>query len=112
MKVFLLLLTLLHGPLVVSSTQLWNDYHASQPKADQKYRDKELLVSGRLRTISASYKLCLDGGKQQVDGVTAVLRNEDLVKAGTLQVGQTVSLVCTGAGVVFGEPLLLSCKIP
>lgn len=109
-RALLLTLALLAPPRPVASTQLWADYRRDHVAADAKYRDKALLVSGAVRAVSATYTLYLEGGPGQVDGVTAVLRDSEIAKAGPVRVGQQLRLECVGAGVVFNEPVLLACK--
>jgi hypothetical protein len=116
MRALLLLLALATAkpvvPPVVSATQLWSQYRTNPAVADAKYRDKELLVLGVVRAVSATYTVYLDGGPGQVDGVTAVPDAGQYENMSHFQVGKSAALICTCVGLVFNEPILLRCKTP
>lgn len=102
----------LAAPVQVSSVKLWNDYRKDPAAADKLYRDRETVVTGRVREVSATYTLYLEGGPGQVDGVTASPAPGQIEALARHHVGDIAGLVCTGAGLAFNEPILLNCKVP
>jgi hypothetical protein len=105
-------LAVLLQPIHVTSFQLWNEYRADEAKADAKYRDKLLSVTGKVREISATYTIYLEGGNGAENGVVTRWAGAEVGKAGSIRVGDRLTLVCTGAGLVFKEPILLECRFP
>lgn len=112
MRALLLLLALAVQPLRVDSVKLWDDYHADVKVADAKYRDKPILITGKVREISSTYTIYFAGGAGAKDGVTTRWAGAEVAKAGSIRVGDRLTLSCTGAGIVFDEPILLECRFP
>jgi hypothetical protein len=98
-------------PIPVTSTKLWNDYRIDKAGADAKYRDKKLVLTGKVREISTTYTLYLEGGAGAITGVTAVMADAELVKSSAVKLWQSVKVICTGAGIVFNEPIVLGCVL-
>lgn len=110
-QVLALFLTVQQLPFAVTASQLWVAYRQSEGVANKKYRDHRLTVTGRVFHVSATYDISLDGGPGQVNGVVAVPGAHQYEAASRLQIGQIATLECDGAGAIYGEPLLLNCKV-
>jgi hypothetical protein len=109
---FVLALLLALQIVSVTSKQLWHAYNADPVAADVRYRNQRIRVQGKIKAISSTYTIYLDGDVGQVEGVTNILRTRELAKASALHVGDAMALECTGSGRVFGEPINLDCVIP
>ncbi len=92
---------------------LCKEYKANTAKADSKYRDKRILLHGKLQSISANYTALYLYADGIPDGMTAVVSdyNHELLKVANLKVNDQVNLVCVGAGLVFNTPIVLRCEI-
>jgi hypothetical protein len=104
----LVLLAALAAPVPVTSVQLCDAYRKDPAAADKLYRDKDLRLSGRVREVSATYTLYLDGGAASV---TAVPDDGQIVNLSRFHVGDQAAVTCVGAGIVFNEPIVLHCKL-
>jgi hypothetical protein len=96
----------------VTASDLWMAYMRDPAAADRKYRDRSVVVSGRIRSIDRDY----DGGMlvRLSTGEAMATVNAKLASAGdpamlTLNKGREVSLLCVGRGAAIGAPLLASC---
>jgi hypothetical protein len=98
--------------LVVTSIQLWNAYHANSVKADQQYLNKRFSITGKVIDIAATYTAYLEGGPGAITGVTVSYADGELPRAATVRPWHTITLNCRGAGIVFGEPLVVDCRFP
>jgi hypothetical protein len=99
--------------LTVSAHQLFDSYHANEVAADEKFKNKQLLISGRVSGIN---KDLLDNvylelvTRNQFMSVKANMDDREIQKASVLKRGQPVMIICTGAGMLLGSPVLDSCR--
>jgi hypothetical protein len=100
-------------PLPVTARQLFRDYRRNEVSADAKYKDKILAVTGTVGSINKGFTqqayLVLSTGDFM--SVNANLEDSETAKAARLSIGESVTVVCTGAGMVIGSPILHDCVI-
>ncbi len=103
------------GPvsLIVDAPILARDYSANEIAADNKYRDKAIAVRGVILSIG---KNVFNGGYVELDAqagpftnIHANLASEAVLEAAGYQKGQQVQLMCRGAGMIVGSPVLSDC---
>lgn len=100
--------------LTVTATQLYNDYHANEVAADEKYKGKTLRVTGSVASIDKDFMgniLLRLVTPNEFSQVMATLQDTEKGKAGRLAKGNGVRLVCEGQGMVIGSPSLDDCAI-
>lgn len=98
----------------VTASDLWMAYMRDPAAADRRFRDRSVVVSGRIRSIDRDF----DGGMlvrlstgDAMDTVNAKLAaKDDLVLRGAHK-GREISLLCVGRGAAIGAPLLGSCLV-
>lgn len=100
------------GSVVVTSTQLFNDYEANEVAADNKYKGKRLLVTGTVASIDkgpfGGLVLRLATPNQFMSTMCSMERSEQSTLA-ELQKGEQVRVLCKGTGMVLGSPSLDDC---
>lgn len=96
----------------VTTTQLLRDYKSDETAADDKYRNRTLLVTGTVgqvgKTIIGDDEptfVILEKSPNEVQAVGAPNWGE------ALKPGQTVTLRCTGKGFLLEMPILGDCTI-
>ena len=100
--------------LVVTAKDLWSAYDANEVAADEQYKGKRLIVTGKLQSID---KGILDDvvlklrTKNQFLSVHATLRDSEKAAAAALKKGVTVKVRCIGDGLILGSPLLKKCRL-
>lgn len=103
-------------PVVVSAQQLYADYHANEIAADEKYKGHDLLVTGRIDSIDkgafGTMVLRLGVGSSfGLESVMATLNVSQKSKAMLLSKGKRQTVLCTGQGMILGDPALADCNI-
>lgn len=96
----------------ISSEELYAAYEQNEIAADQLYKGKWLRVTGRVESIDSDLSdqpvimLLGDGYFSNVhaDGLPINI-------AMTLSKGQTITVICRGAGEVVGSPMLEDCEL-
>jgi tRNA_anti-like len=98
--------------ITVSAKQLWSAYQQNEVSADARYRDRLLLVGGQVESINkdALDKVYLVLAAPGLLGVHATLKDSQLGAAAGVSRGDHVSLLCTGAGLIIGAPMLDDCE--
>ena len=98
----------------VTAGQLFTDYQGNEVAADNKYKDKALLVSGTVQSIDKDFMddiiVSLTTANMFMP-VRANLDDSEKSKAASLSKGQTIKVLCTGGGMVIGNPQLRDCTI-
>lgn len=98
----------------VTAAQLFAGYEANEVSADERYKGKALLVTGKIASIDKDFtdgivlRLSTSNPFQTVD---ANLEDSEKPKAGRLAKGETVRVQCEGNGMVIGSPQLGDCVI-
>lgn len=99
--------------LQVSAYKLFSDYQRNEVAADNVYKGRSLAVSGVVSGINKDVfdKIYVElVTPNEFMNVQAHLGEGNESKAASLQVGETVTVVCTGAGMVIGSPMLDKCS--
>ena len=90
--------------VAVAASKYFNDYQVNAEKANKKYLDKEVRITGKVSYINSS---CPDNPYIMIDGVECTMANPEIIK--TLSIGKQVSLCGKGAGAALNIPFLLNC---
>lgn len=100
-------------PLKLSADDLFTAYKANEVSADAKYKGKTLAVSGTVSEIGKDFTdapyVKLSVAENQFEGVQAVFSKSSNDELAKLQKGQSITVTCTGNGMVIGTPIL-DCK--
>jgi hypothetical protein len=98
----------------VTASDLWMAYMRDPAAADRRFRDRSVVVSGRIRAIDRDF----DGGTlvrlstgDAMDTVNAKLATQDFSAMLGVHKGREISLLCVGRGAAIGAPLLGGCMI-
>ncbi len=98
----------------VTASDLWMAYMRDPAAADRMFRDRSVVVSGRIRAIDRDF----DGGTlvrlstgDAMDTVNAKLATQDSPAVLGVHKGREISLLCVGRGAAIGVPLLGGCMI-
>lgn len=97
----------------ISARELYRAYQSNQAAADAAYKGKQLEVTGTIGHIESNLMdapvISLEGGNDDPLAVSA--RGLGKEAAAGLSKGDTVTLKCTGAGELLGEPILEDCRL-
>lgn len=95
----------------VSARELFQAYEANEIAADSQYKGKRIEISGEIESIASDMfdqpLVQLSAGEFKYVGVQGLTKE---VAAG-LAKGQSIALVCNGAGEAIGTPMLDGCAI-
>jgi tRNA_anti-like len=100
-------------PLKVSAIQLYVDYKRNEVAADNVYKGRSLAVQGVVASINKDFrdKIYIQlAALSKFESVQAHLDEGNESNAAALQRGQSVSLLCTGGGMIIGSPMLEKCS--
>jgi tRNA_anti-like/Gram-negative bacterial TonB protein C-terminal len=100
-------------PMKVSAMKLFVDYHRNEVAADNVYKGRLLAVEGTVVSINKDFldKAYVElAALNEFENVQAHLDDGNQSSAAALQRGETVSLLCTGGGMVIGSPMLEKCS--
>ena len=98
----------------VTAMQLWDAYQANEVRADEHFKDRQLLVAGVLASIDKDFagdvvlKLATPN---QFMHVQAELQDGQRAAAARLDQGHNITLLCRGSGMVMRMPMLNKCII-
>lgn len=100
--------------ILVSAVHLSKDYKTNATSADMNYKGERLIVNGVIDSINktpvdAPY-VALSGGAAS-KAVHAQFPKVALNKLAALKSGQTITVACTGGGMLTGSPVLKGCTI-
>lgn len=96
----------------VQAERLFLDYQRNEVAADQKYRDKHLLVTGIVTSVNKDFtdKVYLTlGTSNMFMDVHANLEPSEVAHAGELSKGEEVTVLCSGGMMMVGSPMLHDC---
>lgn len=103
----------LASPIEITAKQLAREYQRNEARADKKYLDKELLITGMVDSIPDPLSIILSSGELFSFGIEAEINESELDKLLKLNKGDYISLLCIGDG--SGEFMisaqLKSCEI-
>jgi hypothetical protein len=99
----------------LTAAELWAAYSQDAVRADHLYKDKPLVVTGRVlvvptRDFRGNVVLRLGTG-DALEMVHAILARRDTLIDSIPAKGQTVSVSCVGRGAAIGAPLLDGCAL-
>jgi hypothetical protein len=98
----------------ISAVDLFREYDRNEVSADDAYKGKRLLVTGRVASINKNFVgdivIELSTGQMFADIGATVQGSQKSIAAG-LSKRQEVTLLCRGAGKVLTSPMLDGCLI-
>jgi uncharacterized protein YecT (DUF1311 family) len=98
----------------VDATRLFDDYKANEVSADNSYKGRQLAVAGVVQSINKDFSddtyLALATANEFMP-VHADLQQRFIGQAASLVKGQSITVICTGSGMVVGSPILKDCAI-
>lgn len=98
----------------VDAVSLWKDYNANEVRADDKYKGRSLIISGKVQSIDKDF---LDNlvvrlrSPNQFMATHANFAAEERDKVAQLAKGDSVLLNCVVDGLLLGSPVLRNCKL-
>lgn len=103
-------------PLEVTADELLNAYSENEIAANQKYKDRRLLLNARISSIEAGigdvpYVVLTAGSEFEFNRPQARLAKSEVSAAAALKKGQKISLLCIGNGEIAGTPMLAECSV-
>jgi len=100
--------------LRLTALELGFEYERNEVSADQKFKDKPLVVTGMVaeigKDVTDDVYVLLSSGLNLNPIVHATLRKDAIPHAATLAPGNQVNLACIGSGKTMGMPILIACK--
>jgi hypothetical protein len=99
--------------LKVSAMKLYVDYQRNEVAADSVYKGRLLAVQGIVTSINKDFldKIYIQlAAPNEFESVQAHLDEGNESNAAALQRGESVSLLCTGGGMIIGSPMLEKCS--
>ncbi len=100
-------------PIVTTADRLQDEYERNEVAGDQKYRSKELIVSGTIasidRSLGENYFISLIGGSNTFIRPRAKMADGYVNFLASLQKKQDISLFCKGDGMLMGSAILVDC---
>lgn len=103
-------------PITVTADELLKGYKENELAGDQKFKDKTLIVTGKIETIESGiadmpFILLKAGGDMEFNKPQAMFSKDDTPMLAKLKKGQDIKLQCVGAGEMGGSPILKDCKV-
>lgn len=100
----------------VTADELVKGYKENELAGDQKFKDKNLVVTGKIETIESGiadmpYIMLKAGGDMEFNKPQAHFNKEDTAMLAKLKKGQAIKLQCIGNGEIGGMPMLKDCKV-
>lgn len=98
----------------VTAMKLFDDYHANEVSADNKYKGKRIALSGTVTDITKDFTddvVLYLATSNEFMPVHATLEESEKSKAADLEKGKKIELICDGRGMVVGTPSLNHCLI-
>ena len=100
----------------VSANDLYSQYDANEVSADDYYKGRSLLVTGRVGSINKDFLdkvyIIMPSSSNPYMGVHAELKRSEKERAGNLRKGQQITLLCIGAGKVLTDVIVNKCTFP
>lgn len=101
-------------PIGVSAARLFKDYDANEVSADDAYKGRRLQVSGVIASIDKDmfdHVVVHLVGASRYQTVSATMLPSEKSAAARLSKGNTMDVVCVGAGKIITDPQLDDCSI-
>ena len=97
----------------VGAQSYYVQYRANEVAADNKFKDKQLLVTGVVisitKDIGGGVHVALLGGNNDFETVDASLKDDEAGQAASLRAGRVVSMICRGGTMIVTSPMLEDC---
>jgi hypothetical protein len=101
-------------PIIIAPEQLYSDYAANEVAADEKYKDKIVLLTGMVTEIAKDYS----GGisitlltSSYSDGIHCMFSNDHIKETAKLVKGQKVTIKGKCEGLSVGAVMINGCTI-
>jgi hypothetical protein len=101
--------------IVITATQLYEEYNANEEAANAKYKGKIIKINGIVNEIGIDrvdtpYVILTGSGQNGLFGVQCMFSSKDELKAAQLFEGQSLTIegICQGFGL---DVILKNCKI-
>lgn len=103
-------------PMTVTADELLKSYKENELAGDQKYKDKLLIVTGKLDSIQSGigdspFILLKAGGDMEFNKPQAHFDKSQSADLAKLKKGTAIKIQCTGNGEIAGAPMLKDCKV-
>jgi tRNA_anti-like len=102
------------APVEVSAADLFHEYDRNEVAADDLYKGKHLLVTGRVASITKDFLdnivVEISTGQMFAD-IHATVRDSQKSVAARLSKRQQISVLCRGKGKILMSPVLDECLI-
>ena len=99
----------------VTADQMYEAYHANEVAADERFKDKAVLVTGLVDSIDKDVMdnmvVQLRAGGSALLGVRATIDPTEKAKVAALSKGSTHGFLCKGSGMIMGSPGLRACLV-
>lgn len=98
----------------VTAGKLFDDYHANEVAADNKYKGQMLSVTGTVHKIRKDFadEIVVElATSNRFESVRAHLKGSENAKAAKLTTGEQVTVNCKGGGMIIGGPVLRACEV-
>lgn len=94
----------------IPAVDLFNEYKRDSKAADAKYKDKNLVVRGKIRLVTDKNIVLNSGEKSDILGVQCIMKEGERDRASGLSEGQTITVegLCFGR---IGNVVLRNCTI-
>jgi len=98
-------------PVRVSSIKLFSDYDSNEVVANNKYKGKTLIVTGRIEEITDEYVALSAGEDNFLNSVD--VKGLSIDEISMLRKNRSITVECIGDGVssFVGDPQLDNCKL-
>jgi len=97
----------------LTAAELWGLYNLDGGKADARFKDKDVAVTGTVADVRRDYRgevmLRLATGDALETVRATIVSHDDSGRSIPVR-GQVVSLLCRGRGKLIGSPVLDGCK--
>jgi hypothetical protein len=90
----------------VPASTYFEDYKVNIEKANKKYKDKNVTLTGKLMYMNSS---CPDNPFIIIDGVECSMKNPAVSKS--FDIGDEISLTGKGAGSALNIPFVTDCEL-
>ncbi|HOX59280.1 MAG TPA: hypothetical protein PLC99_20550 [Verrucomicrobiota bacterium] len=98
----------------VDALTLWRAYDSNEVAADAKFKDKTLIVVGRIQSIDKDFMdniVLVLRGPDEFSSLHAYLSDDEKEAASRLSKGAKIELKCRGDGRTLGDPVLQDCAL-
>jgi hypothetical protein len=99
----------------LTADELFSAYDRNEVSADDLYKDRLLLITGRVGSINKDFTNSIyiefPSRSNQFEGVHATLLESEKYRAAYVAKGEKLTLSCKGAGKIVTDVFVIDCKI-